>query len=139
MRHTNVTSPFVHTRLTNGMTYYLVVTAVDASGRESRESVEASATPFLNPPPTLILLSPAEGETVKAGSTITIRADTTNNVRGASVRFTINGVVQPPNQALPYVRQFMVSLGISTLTIEVVATDYIGRTASATRTVAIVP
>jgi fibronectin type 3 domain-containing protein len=39
-----VTSPHIHGQLTNGATYYYVVTAVDPAG-ESVESVQASATP----------------------------------------------------------------------------------------------
>ena len=41
----DVTSPYTLTGLTNGITYYYVVTAVDASGNESDESAEVSATP----------------------------------------------------------------------------------------------
>jgi fibronectin type 3 domain-containing protein len=40
----NVTSPYTHTGLANGATYYYVVTAVNAS-RESAESAEVGATP----------------------------------------------------------------------------------------------
>lgn len=46
MQHTGVTSPYTHTGLTNGKTYYFVVTAVN-SGGESSESTEVSAKPVL--------------------------------------------------------------------------------------------
>jgi 6-phosphogluconolactonase (cycloisomerase 2 family)/alpha-tubulin suppressor-like RCC1 family protein/fibronectin type 3 domain-containing protein len=45
-----VTSGSVITGLTNGTTYYVVVTAVNASG-ESTASNEVTATPFSSPPP----------------------------------------------------------------------------------------
>jgi len=45
---TDVTSPFPHTGLTNGVTYYYVLTAVSAAG-ESESSAEVSATPFMPP------------------------------------------------------------------------------------------
>lgn len=44
----NVTNPYAHTSLTNGSSYYYVVTAVNSSG-ESGISTEASAVPMLNP------------------------------------------------------------------------------------------
>lgn len=44
MKHENVTSPYTHTGLTSGTTYYFVVTAVNSAG-ESSESSEVSTTP----------------------------------------------------------------------------------------------
>ena len=46
----SVSSPYTHTGLTNGVTYYYVVTAVNQYG-ESAESNEVSATPSLATPP----------------------------------------------------------------------------------------
>ncbi|MCI0526405.1 MAG: hypothetical protein L0Y56_02990, partial [Nitrospira sp.] len=49
MKHEGVTSPFTHTGLTNGKTYYFVVTAVNTDG-ESVESAQVSAMPSATTP-----------------------------------------------------------------------------------------
>lgn len=49
-KHANVTSPYTRTGCTNGITYYYVVTAVNAAG-ESDVSVEKTATPIATSPP----------------------------------------------------------------------------------------
>jgi len=58
----SVTSPYIHTGLTNGTTYYYVVTAVNSYG-EGPESSQVSAAPgTAPPPPTGIIASPAIGQ-----------------------------------------------------------------------------
>ena len=47
---TGVSSPYLHTLLANGTTYFYIVTAVGAGG-ESSASAQVSATPATNPPP----------------------------------------------------------------------------------------
>jgi formylglycine-generating enzyme required for sulfatase activity len=49
-RITHVTSPYVLTSLTNGITYYFVVSGTNATG-EGSISFEVSATPVASPPP----------------------------------------------------------------------------------------
>lgn len=53
----NVSSPYVHTGLTNGATYYYIIVAVNDRG-ESLPSSEISATPNPTPTPGVITLSP---------------------------------------------------------------------------------
>ncbi|MEM3484076.1 MAG: fibronectin type III domain-containing protein [Candidatus Methanomethyliaceae archaeon] len=64
-RIANVTSPYTHAGLSNGVTYYYVVTAVNTVG-ESRESVPVSATPRASvrkpQPPTGVTATPGDGE-----------------------------------------------------------------------------
>jgi len=53
-RIASVSSPYEHTGLINGVTYYYVVTTYDTeTGLESDESEEASATPAGPPPPSV--------------------------------------------------------------------------------------
>lgn len=55
----NVTSPYEHTGLTNGTTYYYVVTAYDtATGLESAESAEVSGTPLAQEDVTSQVIAP---------------------------------------------------------------------------------
>ena len=63
----NVSSPYAHTGLTNGATYYYVVTAVNQYA-ESAESSEVSATPSLATPP----LPPASVATHASNKTVNI-------------------------------------------------------------------
>jgi hypothetical protein len=60
MKHSEVSSPFTHTCLTNGTTYYFVVTAVNSAG-ESTESAEVSTTPTPSTSPTVWCTHPADG------------------------------------------------------------------------------
>lgn len=65
MRHANATSPYIHTTLSNGKTYYFVATAVNAAG-ESAESSEVSATPNTLPSQFTLTIQVAGGGTVSS-------------------------------------------------------------------------
>jgi hypothetical protein len=59
----DATNPYPHTGLSNGTTYYYVVTAENSQG-ESAESSEVNATPFGPPPPPSNVNTTAEDEQV---------------------------------------------------------------------------
>ncbi|MCR4317565.1 MAG: fibronectin type III domain-containing protein [Planctomycetes bacterium] len=73
---TGVTSPYVHTGLTNATTYYYIVTAVNSVGEGAASSPEASATPapaVSNPPaaPTGVIATPASGQVTISWTPVT--------------------------------------------------------------------
>lgn len=94
MRHENVTSPFTHSGLANGRTYYFVVTAVVDLGVESNESNEVSATPQSS-------LLPSFGFTL-GSSTVSTRGDPSyrGNNRVALTFTTQNGFQGPVELSL---------------------------------------
>lgn len=63
----NVSNPYAHTGLTNGTTYYYVVTAINQYA-ESAESIEVSATPSIATPP----LPPSNVATHASNRTVNI-------------------------------------------------------------------
>ena len=68
----NVTSPYTHTGLTNGTTYYYVVTAVNSNG-ESNESIQVSVTPSAIPSqatPTGVTVAAGDGQVTLSWNTV---------------------------------------------------------------------
>jgi hypothetical protein len=93
----NVTSPYQHSGLTNGSTYYYVLRTVSAAGESSPSSV-ISATPFV--PPYATAQYPFDlGSAPLAGYAETIPNDTTDFhytisvTPGSAYMFTLNNVV----------------------------------------------
>jgi hypothetical protein len=69
---TNVTgTSYIDNTVTNGTTYYYVVTAVDGSSNESANSNEASATPIVSAPINLIAIAGNSQVTLSWGSVST--------------------------------------------------------------------
>lgn len=75
----NVTSPYAHTGLTNGVTYYYVVAAVNQFG-ESAESKGVSATPSTTAPP----LPPASVATQASNRTVNIAWTSSESAEAAA-------------------------------------------------------
>lgn len=94
---TNVTSPYQHTGLTNGTTYYYVLTAVSAAG-ESNPSAQVGTTPFV-PPYATAQYPFSLGSAPLSGHNETIPNDTTDFhytlsvTPGSLYMFSLNNVV----------------------------------------------
>lgn len=88
MHHPSVTSPFLHPGLTNGTTYYFVVTAFNKNG-ESIGSTEVSATPKALPVVTLT----ATPSSIANGETSHLSWSSTNSTSCISPGGVVAGVI----------------------------------------------
>ena len=90
-----------------------------------------TAFTVIDTPPTVLITSPVDGATAVEGSQIALTAQAIDNVRVDQLVWTVNGS--------PAVALFDVPLNVHSLTIEATATDSIGQTANAVRTIAVQP
>ena len=92
-----LTSDFTDTGLSNGVTYYYVVTAVDTSGNESGTSSEASATPgpaggtTMHVESIVLTVDDQGGGNKYAVATVTVLDDLALPVESADVTGTFSG------------------------------------------------
>ncbi|MGH8244948.1 MAG: Ig-like domain-containing protein, partial [Gammaproteobacteria bacterium] len=73
--------------------------------------------------PTVSITSPTQGDTVVAGSTITITASATDDVQVAAVDFLVDGQVVARDTTAPFAINFTVPSGVSSLTLGAIAID----------------
>ena len=90
-------------------------------------------------PPTVLITSPAEGATVVEGERLTLSADATDNMQVTHVVWNFNGVAQSAVTTPPYLKEVTVPSGTSSLSIIATATDNLGHTGAASRTVSVIP
>jgi chitinase len=90
--------------LDEGETYYFAATAYDVDGYESSFSNEVSFTiPGADTtPPTVTIMSPADGTPVQRKSTVTIKATATDAVGVTKVEFYVNDSLKCTDVTGPY-------------------------------------
>lgn len=74
--------------------------------------------------PTVRITSPASGDTVIEGSSLSITVDATDDIAVAAVTLLVNGNAVATDTAPPYQFNFSVPVGVSTLTLSATATDF---------------
>jgi hypothetical protein len=74
-------------------------------------------------PPTVDLTAPVSGDTLVEGETFTLRAEATDDIAVASLRFLVNGQVVFTDTAEPFEFRFTVPVGVSSLTFSAEAID----------------
>jgi len=112
-------------------------TATDNIGQNGTATRTLAVQP--DPGPSVAITTPPEGATLIEGQQIELTADARDNRQVASVVWTINGVIQSALSVFPYRFALTVPANISSLTLLAMATDDLGYTGSATRTVAVIP
>lgn len=128
----NVTVPTGVTSVTIG------ATAIDGgSNIGTATDIVLNVNP--DPAPMVSITSPADGAILLEGEGVDLVADASDNEAVTSVRFRINGVDVGEVFDAPYIIGLTVPTGLTSITIEAIATDNLGRTSSAMRTVSIIP
>src|SRR5688572_10260738 len=89
--------------------------------------------------PTVLIVSPADGATTMEGAQLTVSAQAADNVQVTQVVWSLNGANEGPLFAPPYEKVVTVPLDNAALIIQATATDSVGQTSSATRTIAVQP
>jgi fibronectin type 3 domain-containing protein len=137
-------SAYTDNTVTNGTTYYYVVSAVDTASNESGNSGEVSATPNpINLPPTVSITTPLNGQSFPAGSNINVAAtasDTDGTI--ANVKLYRNGQFVRQENTAPYEwgasDPLLQNLSEGSYVLEAVATDNLGATASHSITIYVI-
>jgi YD repeat-containing protein len=126
-----ISIPFGTTSLT------IEAKATDSLGQTGTATRIVTVQP--DPGPSVVITSPPEGVTVIEEQQLTLTADAVDNRRVASVEWIINGVRKPAVLISPYRFVANVQANITSLTLQATATDDLGRSGTATRTVAVIP
>jgi len=111
--------------------------ATDLGGATGTATLTVMVLP--DPPPTVMITAPAIGASVMEGTMLTLSATATDNGRVDVVALTVNGVAVLSATTPPFSAGISVPMGLTSLTIQATATDNLGQTAVAIRTVSVIP
>lgn len=106
--------------------------AFDSAGNNAT-SPPVTINVLPDPPPTITITSPAEGQILAEGEYIVLIADATDNGSITQVVFNVNG------ETFDNYSYYLVPTGVTSLTFDATATDDFGHTTSTTRTVSVIP
>ncbi|MFY9823636.1 MAG: carboxypeptidase regulatory-like domain-containing protein [Thermoanaerobaculia bacterium] len=108
--------------------------ATDMAGNEG-VAKEVTVTVIPNDKPVVSLLAPAADSRLREGTQAEVVAVATDDIRADSVQIFIDGVLRGTFNQPPYRVPFLVPLGASQVTVQVVATDSEGQSTSITEVV----
>ena len=111
-------------------------TVTDGAGHTASATRTVPVIP--DPPPTLNIVAPAGTELIE-GQIVQFVADATDNVFVYYVGFTVDGAYLANDFDAPYKQVYTVPVGITSLLLEVTATDDLGHVSVASRTFTVVP
>jgi hypothetical protein len=112
-------------------------TVTDIYGRTATATRTLTVIP--DPPPTVVITSPASGAVVIEGSELMLNATATDNGQVSQFFWTVNGVDRPSIATPPYQTVITVPVGATSLTVQATATDDLGQITVTARTITVVP
>jgi len=111
-------------------------TATDDFGQTATTTRIVDVIP--DPPPTVTIVSPAEGTQLTEGQLVEFIADASDNIFVTRVEFTINGQVFSDSQA-PYRQTYTIPAGTSSLSLDATSFDNLGQSTVTSRVFTVVP
>ncbi len=130
--HRDFQAPFAHTLTVpaGASDLRLRARALDLADNEGIAE-EITVDVLADTVPTAILLSPADGSTFTAGTTIPVVVQATDDIAIASVELQVDGVSYATRTARPYQFTVPVPPGVAQLSLSAIVTDDVGQTAVA--------
>jgi len=111
--------------------------ATDLGGATGTATLTVTVLP--DPPPTVTITAPAIGASVMEGAMLTLSVTATDNGKVDAMVLTVNGAQVLSATTPPFSTRVSVPMGLTSLAIQATATDNLGQTAVAIRTVSVIP